>query len=207
MSGITFTLPFYLQTLRGYSHAARPGLFFLPFAVGQIIAAPRSAEMVARFGYRTVMTGGPGLVVAVACSGITQLAVDTPSGSCWSSFFVFGFGMGNVIAPASTVMQNVLPLARVGAGSAVQNTVRQVFGAFGVAVVGTVLATQYASNVAPVGQPLPPGTPDDARDAGHELGRWHGRGARPAGRQRRLGRPGRPGQAGGLHRRSSTRRT
>ena len=51
-------------------------------------------------------------------------------------FFVFGFGMGNVIAPASTVMQNALPLARAGAGSAVQNTVRQVFGALGVAVIG-----------------------------------------------------------------------
>ena len=35
-------------------------------------------------------------------------------------FFVFGFGMGNVIAPASVVMQNALPLARAGAGSAVQ---------------------------------------------------------------------------------------
>ena len=64
--------------------------------------------------------------------------------------------MGNVIAPASTVMQNALPLARAGAGSAVQNTVRQVFGALGVAVMATVLATQYASNVAPVLDSLPP---------------------------------------------------
>ena len=72
--------------------------------------------------------------------------------------------MGNVIAPASTVMQNALPLARAGAGSAVQNTVRQVFGALGVAVIGTVLATQYASNVAPVLDKLPDGTPDSLRE-------------------------------------------
>jgi hypothetical protein len=44
-------------------------------------------------------------------------------------------------------MQNVLPLGRAGAGSAVQNTVRQVFGALGVAVIGTLLATTYARNV------------------------------------------------------------
>ena len=63
--------------------------------------------------------------------------------------------MGNVIAPASTVMQNVLPLDRVGAGSAVQNTVRQVFGAFGVAVIGTMLATRYAAEAASALAPLP----------------------------------------------------
>jgi len=80
-------------------------------------------------------------------------------------FFFFGFGMGNVIAPASTVMQNVLPLARAGAGSAVQNTVRQVFGALGIAVIGTVLATQYAKGIQPVIDKLPPQLPADAVDA------------------------------------------
>jgi hypothetical protein len=77
-------------------------------------------------------------------------------------FFLFGYGMGNVIAPASTVMQNVLPLARAGAGSGVQNTVRQVFGAFGVAVIGTILATQYASRSAEALAPLPPAARDVA---------------------------------------------
>jgi hypothetical protein len=78
-------------------------------------------------------------------------------------FLFFGFGMGNVIAPASTVMQNVLPLPRVGAGSAVQNTVRQVFGAFGVAVIGTILATRYADNVAGALAPLPPQAQEAAK--------------------------------------------
>jgi hypothetical protein len=60
-------------------------------------------------------------------------------------FFAFGFGMGNVMAPASTLIQNSLPLAQAGAGSAVSNTVRQVGGALGVAVIGTLLATTYAA--------------------------------------------------------------
>ena len=80
-------------------------------------------------------------------------------------FFVFGFGMGNVMAPASTVMQNALPLARAGAGSAVQNTVRQVGGALGVAVIGTVLATQYAKNLQPALDALPSAFPSAAKDA------------------------------------------
>jgi MFS transporter, DHA2 family, multidrug resistance protein len=163
LSGITFTLPFFLQTLRGYS-TLQAGLCFLPFAIGQIIAAPRSAAMVARFGYKRVMTFG------LACVGVAMLALSfiTITQPLWYvlvMFFFFGFGMGNVIAPASTVMQNVLPLARAGAGSAVQNTVRQVFGALGVAVIGTLLATRYASNIAPVLDGLPVQLPPEAQEA------------------------------------------
>ena len=158
LSGITFTLPFFLQTLRGFS-TLQAGLCFLPFAIGQILAAPRSAGMVAKFGYKRVMTFGLALV-AVALLGISSLQLTAPLWLIIGIFFCFGFGMGNVIAPASTVMQNALPLARAGAGSAVQNTVRQVFGALGVAVIGTILATQYASNIAPTlekfGSVLPP---------------------------------------------------
>jgi len=148
LSGITFTLPFYLQILRGYDTLAA-GLCFIPFAVGQLLAAPRSAAMVLRFGYRAVMTTGL-VLVALALLALTQLSLDAPLWMLLVGFFIFGFGMGNVIAPASTVMQNVLPLARAGAGSAVQNTVRQVGGALGVAIIGTLLATQYATSISPI---------------------------------------------------------
>lgn len=148
LSGITFTLPFYLQILRGYD-TLTAGLCFIPFAVGQLLAAPRSAGMVLKFGYRTVMTTGL-VLVALSLLALTQLSMDAPLWTLLVGFFIFGFGMGNVIAPASTVMQNVLPLARAGAGSAVQNTVRQVGGALGVAIIGTLLATQYATAVTPV---------------------------------------------------------
>ena len=137
LSGITFTLPFYLQILRGYDTLIA-GLCFVPFAVGQILAAPRSATMVLRFGYRAVMTTGL-VLVALSLIALFFVELETPLWVILVVFFVFGFGMGNVIAPASTVMQNVLPLARAGAGSAVQNTVRQVGGALGVAIIGTVL--------------------------------------------------------------------
>lgn len=145
LSGITFSLPFYLQILRGYD-TLTAGLCFVPFAAGQLLAAPRSATTVARFGYRPVMTTGLA-IVALALLALVFVQIDTPIWILLIVFFAFGLGMGSVIAPASTVMQNVLPLARAGAGSAVQNTVRQVGGALGVAIVGTVLATQYATNL------------------------------------------------------------
>jgi DHA2 family multidrug resistance protein-like MFS transporter len=166
MSGITFSLPFYMQILRGFS-TLQAGLCFLPFALGQIIAAPRSAGMVKRYGYRTVMTGGL-ILVAIAMVLLARIPIDAPLWAVLVVFFVFGLGMGNVIAPGSTVMQNVLPLARAGAGSAVQNTVRQVAGALGVAIVGTVLSTQYAANLTSVLDKVPPEFPEAARKAATE---------------------------------------
>ena len=163
LSGITFSLPFYMQILRGYS-TLQAGLTFLPFAIGQLLAAPRSAAMVKKFGYRIVMGGGLA-IVAVSLGVLIFLGIDWPIGWVLVVFFFFGYGMGNVIAPGSTIIQNSLPLARAGAGSAVQNTVRQVFGALGVAIIGTVLATQYATNLAPHLAQLPPQFPDAAKDA------------------------------------------
>jgi len=166
LSGVTFVLPFYLQILRGFDTMSA-GLAFIPFAVGQIIAAPRSAAMVEKFGYKVVMAVGLG-AVAIALGGLSVIQIDTPIWLVLVIFFIFGFGMGNVIAPASTVMQNVLPLARAGAGSAVQNTVRQVGAALGVAVIGTVLATRYASNVEPFLGKLPAEIPAQAKEIASE---------------------------------------
>ncbi|MFM9135677.1 MAG: MFS transporter [bacterium] len=166
LSGITFTLPFYFQILRDYS-TLQAGLCFLPFAIGQILSAPRSAKFVVRFGYRAVMTTGL-VFVAISMASLVLVTLSTPLWIILVAFFFFGFGMGCVIAPASTVMQNVLPLERAGAGSAVQNTVRQVGGALGVAIIGTVLATQYATRVAPSLTSLPPQVPEEARTAASE---------------------------------------
>lgn len=160
LSGITFTLPFYLQIVRDMSTLAA-GLCFLPFAVGQLLSAPRSSALVNRFGYRAVMTAGL-TTVGIALVGFTQLTEQTPMWAVLLSFFLFGVGMGAVVAPASTVMQNVLPLARAGAGSAVQNTVRQVFGALGVAVISTLLATRFAAEMASSVEVLPPSEQDNA---------------------------------------------
>ncbi|MDZ7577859.1 MAG: MFS transporter [Candidatus Nanopelagicales bacterium] len=157
MTGIMFSLPFYLQVLRGYG-TLQAGLAFMPFAVGQLIAAPNSARMVERFGYRAVMTTGLA-IVATSLAALTRLNMDTNMVLVLIGFFAFGLGMGNVIAPSTSVMQNILPLSRAGAGSAVQNTVRQVFGALGVATVGAVLGTQYASRSAEVFAALPPEFP------------------------------------------------
>ena len=155
LMGATFFLVFYLQLVRGYS-PLQAGLIFLPLALGQVIAAPRSASTVARFGPKAVIGTGL-LVVAIVFASMVRVNAATALWVLCVLFFFIGAGMGNAIAPATTVMMSTLPLSRAGAGSAVQNTVRQVGGALGVAILGTVLATVYASQFDAVGSGLPQG--------------------------------------------------
>jgi DHA2 family multidrug resistance protein-like MFS transporter len=143
LTGSLVFLAFYYQVVRGWS-PLQSGALTLPFAVGQLLSAPRSGKMVARFGARRVMPFGL-VLAAVGMFGFTQLTLQTPVWLLVIIPFVFGFGMGNVIAPATTRMTLATPPQRSGAGSAVQNTVRQVGATLGVAVISSVVAARYRS--------------------------------------------------------------
>ena len=135
----------------------------VPVAIGQIIAAPRSQKMVARFGARKVITFGL-VVVTIVFLCITQYSTDTPVWALLLTNFFLGFGLGNTVAPCTTRMTLATPPQRSGAGSAVQNTVRQVGASLGVAIVSTVVATLYTSHLRPSVQALPQGARDAALD-------------------------------------------
>ena len=156
MQGTLLFLTFFFQIVRGWS-PLQAGLLVLPFAAGQLLGAPRSAKMVQRFGARTVITGG----LLFALAGMIGFALVTPSTPVWVLVLiglVFGFGLGNTIAPSTTRMTLATPPERSGAGSAVQNTVRQVGAVFGVAILSSVVGTVYSNNMSPLleGKGLPP---------------------------------------------------
>ena len=100
LSGSLVFLTFYLQTVREWS-PLEAGLFVLPVAIGQIIAAPRSQKMVARFGARKVITFGL-VVVTIVFLFITQYSTETPVWPLLVVNFFLGFGLGNTIAPCTT---------------------------------------------------------------------------------------------------------
>jgi DHA2 family multidrug resistance protein-like MFS transporter len=148
MQGTLLFLTFYYQIVRGWS-PLQAGLLVLPFAVGQLLGAPRSSTMVNRFGARTVITTG--LVFALAgmlCFGFVNQT--TPVWFLVILGVVFGFGLGNTIAPSTTRMTLATPPERSGAGSAVQNTVRQIGAVFGVAILSSVVGTVYSNNITPL---------------------------------------------------------
>jgi MFS transporter, DHA2 family, multidrug resistance protein len=145
MTGSLLFLAFYMQLVRGYS-PLQAGAFTLPVAVGQLLAAPRSAKMVERFGARKVITFGLLLAGGVFLS-IVFLQPGTPAWVLLVTWFFLGFGLGNVIAPSTTRMTLATPPEKSGAGSAVQNTVRQVAAAIGIAVLSSVVAVVYSNTM------------------------------------------------------------
>jgi MFS family permease len=133
--------------VRGFS-PLESGLLMLPFAAAQVVFAPRSSRLVARFGAKVVCTVGLALV-AVSLGGFALLGVDTPIWVMEVLFFLQGVGMANVAAPTTEAIMSVLPREKAGVGSAIGNTIRQVGGALGVAVLGSVLSQVYRGDITP----------------------------------------------------------
>jgi MFS transporter, DHA2 family, multidrug resistance protein len=143
--GTFFFAAFFLQLVRGYS-PLQAGLMMLSFAAAQLIFAPRSAAMVKRFGPKAVCTVGLALVT-IGLGGFAFVTAETPVWGMLVLFFIQGVGMANVMPPVTESVMASLPRERAGVGSAVLNTVRQVGGALGVAVLGSVLAAVYRDRI------------------------------------------------------------
>jgi EmrB/QacA subfamily drug resistance transporter len=153
MLGAFFFLSFYLQSVRGYSplHA---GLLTLPFAAGQMLVSPRAAGLVRRFGAKAVGVSGL-LTVAIALAGYELLGTATPIWVLGVIFFIQGAGMGSVMPSATEAVMSVVPREQAGSGSALTNTARQLGGALGVAVLGSIVAQVYRSQLSPHAALLP----------------------------------------------------
>jgi EmrB/QacA subfamily drug resistance transporter len=145
LMGSTFYLAYYLQAVKGYT-ALTAGVALIPVAVAMMIAAPLSSKLSARFGTRYVAGCGL-LVVALSLSGYSLATQTTPQWMIEVLLFGQGAGMGVTMAPATTAIMSAVPREKAGAGSAVNNTVRQVAGALGVAVLGSILAVVYRGHL------------------------------------------------------------
>jgi EmrB/QacA subfamily drug resistance transporter len=161
--GTTLLLTQYQQIVRGYS-ALGAGVRVLPVAVALVVFAPNSAKMAARFGTKNVVAGGL-LVLAMTLASLRLFGVDTPYWKLGLVYFFMGAGMAHVVAPATEAIMGSLPRNRAGVGSAVNDTTRQVGGALGVAILGSLLSSAYAHHVGPILASLPAGSRAEASDS------------------------------------------
>ncbi|AUG76926.1 MFS transporter [Kitasatospora sp. MMS16-BH015] len=145
LMGVSFFGVFYTQSVRGYS-ALQAGVLMLPLAAAQLVFAPRARLVVDRFGVRATCAGGMALI-ALGFLGYLLLGVSTPIWVLVVIGFVMGAGMAHVMPPVTVAIMGSLPREKAGAGSAVNNTFRQVGGSLGVAVLGAVLSTSYRDGV------------------------------------------------------------
>jgi EmrB/QacA subfamily drug resistance transporter len=145
LMGVTFFVVFYTQSVRGYS-ALQSGLLLLPLAAAQMIFAPRARLAVNRFGPRAVCAGGL-FVTAVSFLGFLLLDADSPIWVLEVIFALMGIAMAHIMPPATVMIMSSLPREKAGSGSAVNNTFRQVGGAIGVAVLGSMMSAVYRDGI------------------------------------------------------------
>ncbi|HEV2070441.1 MAG TPA: MFS transporter [Acidimicrobiales bacterium] len=134
-----------LQFVLGYT-ALEAGLRLLPISIVLGAVSPLSARMVERLGTKVVVTAGL-LTVAGGLAMISTFTRGSSYGDLLGGMLVMAAGMGLTMAPATESIMGSLPPAQAGVGSAVNDTTRELGGALGVAVLGSLLASGYASSL------------------------------------------------------------
>lgn len=151
--GLFFLITQYLQLVLGYS-ALETGVRLLPMAMTIMVVAPSSARLAERFGTRNVVTAGLSMV-AFGLFLISRFEVDTGYPQLIFSMMFTAVGMGLTSAPSTASIMTALPLGKAGVGSAVNDTTRELGGALGIAVLGSLVASHYQSSLAPAVEALP----------------------------------------------------
>jgi EmrB/QacA subfamily drug resistance transporter len=163
LMGMIYFLTQYLQYVLGYD-AFETGLGIAPVAVGVMVGAGASSRLVGHFGAKVAVASGLGLVAG----GLVLLStaqVDTGYGLVAATLVILGLGMGTAMTPATDSVMGSLPLDHASVGSAVNDTTRQVGGALGVAVLGSLLSSGYRAGMESGVQGLPDSAANVARDS------------------------------------------
>jgi EmrB/QacA subfamily drug resistance transporter len=143
--GSLFVLTQYLQLVHGYSPLSA-GLRALPFALAIGAMSPLSPILAKRFGTRLVIPAGMALM-GIGLLDLSTAGVHTAYPPIALAVAIMGAGMGLVMAPASTTIMTTVPARQAGAGSAINDTIREVGGALGIAIVGSLAAAVYRSRL------------------------------------------------------------
>jgi EmrB/QacA subfamily drug resistance transporter len=153
LMGVLFFLTQYLQGVLGLS-ALETGVRFIPLAIGVIISAPISAKLTDRAGAKIATAFGL-LVTAASLALLATVQVSSGDLLIGSVLAIAGFGLGVAMTPATDAIMGALPKEQAGVGSAVNDTTREIGGAIGVAVLGSVFSAVYAERMTSVAATLP----------------------------------------------------
>jgi len=145
MFGFFLLQTLYLQFVLDYD-ALGAGVATLPLAASLVVVAPRTAVLSDRFGTGAVMGAGFGFMAAGLLM-LTTASTTTTYGVIAVAFVLLGIGLALATAPATGGIMTSVPLDKAGVGSAMNDTTRELGGALGIAVGGSVVATFYASSL------------------------------------------------------------
>ncbi len=148
MFGFLFMITQYFQGVMELT-PLQFGVHSLPFAVSIAVGAPLATLIAQRIGTTAVIVFGL-VVMSIGMFIAGQVEVETPYlGPVVVSMILMGLGLAIVQGPATESIMSSVTLDEAGAGSAVNDTTREVGGTLGVAVLGSIVASIYTTKVGP----------------------------------------------------------
>ncbi|HDJ7697129.1 TPA: DHA2 family efflux MFS transporter permease subunit [Staphylococcus aureus] len=168
-------LPIYLQNLRGFS-ALDSGLLLLPGSLIMGLLGPFAGKLLDTIGLKPLAIFGIA-VMTYATWELTKLNMDTPYMTIMGIYVLRSFGMAFIMMPMVTAAINALPGRLASHGNAFLNTMRQLAGSIGAAILVTVMTTQTTQHLSAFGEELDKTNPvvqDHMRELASQYGGQEG---------------------------------
>jgi EmrB/QacA subfamily drug resistance transporter len=163
LAGFIFLITQYFQFFKGYGPLST-GVHLLPVATSVGVTSVVGTRLAVRYGTKIVVTGGLTLLAGFF-AWVSSASSETSYLVIAAQMIVGGSGMGLTSAPATEAIMGVVPRAKAGVGSAVNDATRLLGATLGVAVIGSVYASLYASKLTSA---LPAALPERLARASHD---------------------------------------
>ncbi|MFA5882500.1 MAG: MFS transporter [Acidimicrobiia bacterium] len=141
MYGLMFLMTQYFQLILGYS-ALSAAVRLLPMAAMLVIVSPLTPRLGARFGANKTVAGGM-LCTTVGLFAFRQVGTDTPYLAILGALAFINAGFALSMSPMTAAIMSAVPPRRAGAGSAMNDAAREFGAALGIAVMGSIAASQF----------------------------------------------------------------
>jgi EmrB/QacA subfamily drug resistance transporter len=145
MMMLIFLIPIFVQTFLGYD-ATKTGFLFLPMAFGMLMTAPLGASLKGKIQARFIIMASS-TVAAIGMLLFTRLDARSGPIDIALPLFVMAVGMGFGMAPRTSIVASAVPAHEIGSASSLLALVRNISGAFGIAIAGTILNNGMESRI------------------------------------------------------------
>jgi EmrB/QacA subfamily drug resistance transporter len=143
MFGVIYFITLYFQNVQGYS-PMQAGVRSLPLTMMVIIVAPIAGRLNTKVGPRPLMSAGM-LMMTIGLLGLSRLQVDTSYNAIWPFYVLMGAGISMTMPSVSSAAMGAVDHTKSGIASGVVNSSRQIGGALGIAILGSIGAALTVS--------------------------------------------------------------
>ncbi|MEU6824324.1 MFS transporter [Streptomyces atriruber] len=165
--GAFYYLTQHLQFVLGYN-PLETGVRMLPLAGAVFVGSALTGYLTPRIGMKITVSAGM-VAGTVALALLTQVDASSSYGDFVAPLIVLGLAIGLALSPCTDAIMGAFPESELGVGGAVNDTSLELGGSLGIAILGSVLASSYSSNLADAaaesGTKLPNGALDTAQDS------------------------------------------